>query len=159
MRILVFVALLAPSFVPGCSPDDDCGPTSATVARVIDGDTVELESGEIIRYIGIDTPESTQGADDCYGEEASIRNAELVEGQRVTIEYDLECTDRFDRLLGYLSVEGDEVNRRLIAEGFACTLFIPPNGSSRENEYRALEVQAMQQMTGMWGACEDVTCD
>jgi len=142
-----------------CSGGDECGPTEATVVRVVDGDTVELEGGERVRYIGVDTPESTGGATDCYGQEAKTKNEELVEGKTVKLEYDVECEDRFDRLLAYVSVGGDEVNRRLVAEGFACTLFIPPNGESRQSEYRALEVQAQQQGTGLWGACEEVTCD
>ena len=160
MRTLLLVsAALAASACAGCGQDNRCGPSSGTVARVIDGDTIELASGETIRYIGIDTPESTRGADDCYGEESSDRNKELVEGRKVDITYDLECTDRFDRLLGYIAIDGNEINRQLVAEGFACTLFIPPNGAERQGEYQALETQAQQQGTGLWGACEDVTCD
>ncbi len=52
----------------------------ALVVRVIDGDTIELEGGERVRYIGIDTPESTT-QHECFGEEASQRNRELVGGQ------------------------------------------------------------------------------
>ena len=54
--------------------DDPCGPTRARVARVIDGDTVELEGGERVRYLMIDTPESTQGKLDCFGHEAAELN-------------------------------------------------------------------------------------
>src|SRR3989344_1479971 len=31
---------------------------SVKVVRVVDGDTIELEGGQTIRYIGIDTPET-----------------------------------------------------------------------------------------------------
>lgn len=152
------VLALGATLGSGCE-EERCGPSSGIVDRVIDGDTVELSGGIRIRYLGIDTPESTGGSDDCYGTESADRNRELVEGMRVDLEYDLECTDRFDRLLAWVSVDGDEINRRLVAEGYACTLFIPPNGADREGEYRALETQAQQLGTGLWGACEEVTCD
>jgi endonuclease YncB( thermonuclease family) len=47
------------------------------VSRVIDGDTVELATGEIIRYIGIDTPESVKPNTpvECYSKEASKRTS------------------------------------------------------------------------------------
>ena len=159
MRTTLVIALCGIGLAAGCSPDDRCGPTSGTVARVIDGDTIELESGERIRYIGVDTPESTGGKDDCYGTEASDRNEELVEGKKVSIEYDVECTDRYDRLLAYVSVDGEVVNRSLVADGYACTLFIAPNGADVQAEYSALERQAQMQDLGLWGACEVVTCD
>ncbi len=159
MRTFVITVGLWVVAVAGCGTDERCGPSSGTVLRAVDGDTIELEGGERIRYIGIDTPESTGGKDDCYGQEAADRNAELVEGKKVDIEYDVECTDRYDRLLAYISVNGDEINRRLVAEGYACTLFIEPNGADRKGEYRALETQAQQQDTGLWGACEKVTCN
>ena len=39
------------------------------VTRVIDGDTIEIEGKYKVRYIGIDTPESTIKKE-CFGEEA-----------------------------------------------------------------------------------------
>lgn len=52
------------------------------VARVIDGDTIELENGEKLRYIGINTPESVDPRRkvECFGKEASAFNKNLVEG-------------------------------------------------------------------------------
>ncbi|MEM6292579.1 MAG: thermonuclease family protein [Myxococcota bacterium] len=145
-----------------CDGDPDgsaCGPTEAVVARVIDGDTVELDSGERVRYLLIDTPESTGGKDDCFGQEATELNRMLVEGQRVTLRYDVECTDPFDRLLAYVEVNGREVNSLLIERGAACVLSIPPNGQERREEFEDLEREARDNMVGVWGACEDVTCD
>src|SRR5690242_6898196 len=72
-------------------PDpSSCGPTSAVVDHVIDGDTVVLDSGERIRYLLVDTPEITNGHNDCYGAEARDYNNMLVTGQSVTLEYDVE---------------------------------------------------------------------
>lgn len=135
-----------------------CGPTSGTVARVIDGDTIELTSGERIRYLLVDTPETTGGKNDCWGAEARELNRSLVEGRPVTLTYGEACTDRFDRLLAYVSVDGREVNTVLVERGAACVLFIPPAGESRRDEFKELESEARRAKKGVWGACEVVTC-
>lgn len=136
-----------------------CGPTRAVVARVIDGDTVELDDGSRVRYLMIDTPESTNGKDDCFGTEATDLNRMLVEGKEVTLRYDVECTDRYDRLLAYIEIDGREINSLMIERGAACVLHIPPNGEDRVGEFNELEDEARASMVGVWGACEDVTCD
>ena len=101
----------------GCpSGENRCGPTSGIVARVLDGDTIDLESGERIRYLMIDTPE-VSGNLECYGEEAKQLNTELVAGKEVSLQYDVECTDRFDRLLAYVSVGDREINSLTLYNG------------------------------------------
>jgi micrococcal nuclease len=136
-----------------------CGPTSGVVANVVDGDTIDLESGERVRYLMIDTPESTNGATDCFGQNAKTFNTDLVLGEQVTLAYDVECEDRFGRLLAYVSVGDTEVNTLLVDRGYACVLHIPPNGDDRVAEFEALEDAAIADSRGMWGLCEDVTCD
>ena len=140
-------------------PVNLCGPSTATVASVIDGDTIVLESGDKVRYLMIDTPEITNGKNDCYGEQARDYNAELVLGQEVTLTYDVECTDRYGRLLAYVEAPDGEMNTLMVERGFACVLVIPPNGSDRESEFATLELGARQSGEGLWGACEDITCD
>ena len=141
-----------------CSGEDTCGPTSGTVARVVDGDTIELTSGERIRYLMVDTPESTTTVE-CFGPEAAAFNADLVEGEAVEVEYDTECTDQFDRLLGYVRVGGREINTLLVERGFACMLYIPPNGRDREEEFESLEAVARAENRGLWGACPEIPCN
>lgn len=136
-----------------------CGPTSGVVDRVIDGDTVLLESGERVRYILVDTPEITAGKNECWGAEASDYNQMLVEGRTIDIEYDQECEDQYERLLAYVSVDGLEVNRALLVGGFACILHIPPNGDAKFAEYQALEDAAKQAGEGMWSECASVSCE
>jgi len=147
MALGMSVGLLA-----GCPTDTSrCGPTTGVVARVIDGDTVELESGETIRYLMVDTPE-TFGGEECYGPEAKQFNTDVVLGKAVSLKYDVECTDRFDRTLAYVTVtEGNrEINSLLIERGFACVLYIPPNGADRRSELENLEELAQQQNRGLW---------
>ncbi|WP_434386240.1 thermonuclease family protein [Melittangium boletus] len=143
----------------GCGPESACGPGAGVVARVVDGDTVVLHSGERVRYLLVDTPESTGGKRDCFGAEAREFNRSLVEGRGVRLSYGEACTDRYGRLLAYVSVEGQEVNTRLVHEGYACTLYVPPAGGTRRSEFQALESSARRARKGMWGACASVACD
>ena len=141
-----------------CSDGPDCGPTEAVVARVIDGDTIELESGERVRYLLVDTPELSGGGE-CYGLEAAEFNRSAVEGKTVTLSYDTECTDDFDRLLAYVALlDGRLVNEVLLERGLACVLHIPPNGEDRVDEFRSIEAQARAGQNGLWGMCTEAPC-
>lgn len=135
-----------------------CGPDTGRVAEAIDGDTLLLESGERIRYLLVDTPESTGGTRDCFGPEAHAFNRGLVEGRWVTLAYGEACTDRFGRLLAYVAVDGREVNSLLVERGHACVLHVPPAGSARRAEFQSLEVEARRARRGVWGACAPVPC-
>lgn len=151
--------LLAASVVACGNGESKCGPTEAVVARIIDGDTIELANGERIRYLLVNTPETTGGKDECYGSNAVQFNTDLVLGKTVQISYDVECTDRFDRTLAYVSVAGQEVNSLMIERGYACLLHIPPNGDDRIDEFEALEDAAKAANRGLWGACSPIPCN
>lgn len=138
---------------------ETCGPSEGVVDWVVDGDTIVLENGETVRYILVDTPETTRGKNDCGGEAATEYNIELVLGQTIALEYDVECRDQFGRLLAYVSVQGHVVNELLLEHGHACVLHIPPNGNERVGAYQALEDTAKAAGVGMWGACGTVLCD
>jgi micrococcal nuclease len=133
-------------------PENTCGPASAKVTEVVDGDTIVLETGEKVRYLMVDSPESTTSKD-CYGEEAKDFNRSLVLNQTVTLRYDKECTDRYKRLLAYVSVNGREVNTLLVERGFACVLHIAPNGDDRVIEFNNLMAAAKTAGKGLWSAC------
>ena len=94
---------------------------SKKVARVVDGDTIEIEGGQTVRYIGIDTPETVhpQKTVECFGREASNRNKELVEGKFVQLEKNVSETDKYGRVLRYVYADGVFVNEPLVKEGFA----------------------------------------
>lgn len=159
-RFLILGCVLSAS--ANCIPHPErCGPSEGTVTRVLDGDTIELESGETIRYLMIDTPEISHNSSEvaeCFADEAKQLNADLVSGQVVQLTYDTECTDRYDRLLAYVSVGDREINTLLVERGFACVLHIPPNGADRNTEFQNLESLAKQQDKGLWGACETNPC-
>ncbi len=161
VRVVPSIALALVAIAIGCedgATGSRCGPTTGRVARVIDGDTIELESGERVRYLMVDTPESTT-THECFGEEAKAYNAELVEDRDVALVYDEECEDRYDRLLAYVSVGDREVNALLVERGYACELYIPPNGRDRAQEFADLQATARAEQRGLWAACEDIPCN
>ncbi len=143
----------------GCSDGSECGPSEGVVQRIIDGDTIELESGVRIRYLMVNTPETTGGKNECFGEQAVAFNRDLVEGKTVQLRYDVECEDRFDRTLAYVSIAGQEVNKLMLERGYACLLHIPPNGADVAAEYKALETAAKAANRGLWGACDPIPCN
>lgn len=85
------------------------------VSKVIDGDTIELEDGKRVRYLGIDTPELNE----YFGEEATEKNKELVEGKVVELQKGNRDTDEYGRLLRYVYIDGIFVNAELVAQGYA----------------------------------------
>ena len=157
MRVAVVLLGLAACGGESGAP---CGPERGVVARVVDGDTLVLASGEKVRYLLVDTPESVNGASDCYGHEAAELNRQLALGHEVTLRYDdAACHDRYGRLLAYVSVDGRELNRVLVERGYACVLYLPPAGSERHAEYDGLEQAARAEGRGMWAACQVISCE
>lgn len=151
------VALLLCAWVAGSRSSFGGPPTTGTVAAVFDGDTVQLQSGERVRYLGLDAPEVEHNgtAADCFAEEATRANRELVFHRRITLQYDRETTDRHGRLLAYVRLsDGRTVNGELIRGGYA-HVFRAAEGLSRFDEFLALQREAIRERRGMWSACKE----
>lgn len=121
------------------------------VSRVIDGDTIVLEDGRHVRYVGIDAPEMSRDGDpaDCWAEESRQKNAQLVEGMYVTMEKASQDLDEYGRLVRYVYVEGALVNEILVAEGFARAYdfgFDHP----LETRFKEAQTRAKELGLGMW---------
>ena len=125
------------------------------VTKVIDGDTIEIEGGQKVRYIGIDTPETkhpTKGVQ-CFGKKASEKNKELVEGKGVILEKDISETDRYGRLLRFVYIDGVFVNDYLVREGYAHASTYPPDVKFAQ-QFRQAEQQARTSNKGLWIDCK-----
>ena len=122
------------------------------VLRVIDGDTIELENGERVRYIGIDTPETKHPSKpvEYYGREADSANRSLVEGKGVRLEFDVQERDQYGRLLAYVYVGDIFVNAWLVENGYAQVMTIPPNVRYAER-FMELQKKAREEGKGLWG--------
>lgn len=121
--------------------------TEALVVRIVDGDTIELQGGQKVRYIGIDTPELKQ--DECYAKEAAAKNADLVLGKKVTLQKDVSETDKYKRLLRYVYVDGVFVNQYLVAEGYANARSYPPD-IAHQVLFKQQEREAYEAQKGFW---------
>jgi len=124
------------------------------VTWVIDGDTIEIETGERVRYLGIDTPETVDPRKpvQCFGLEASEKNKELVEGKMVRLEKDITDKDKYGRLLRYAYVNNIFVNLELVKQGFAFSYTYPPDVKYQEKILSA-EQEAREANRGLWQAC------
>jgi len=120
------------------------------VTGVIDGDTIEIEGGYHVRYIGIDAPEK----DEPYYWEALQANRNLVEGKKVRLEKDVEDKDKYGRLLRYVWVDNTMVNAELVRLGYAYSYSYPPN-LKYQTYLLQMEKEAREQKRGLWGSYLD----
>jgi len=159
---LVFVAAgcdalrLSPSQQsPTATPLAPALSTEASVVRVIDGDTIEVDiAGTVykVRYIGIDTSETihpTRG-EEPYGKEASAKNRELVDGKVVRLERDVSETDKYGRLLRYVWAGDLFVNAELVRLGYAQVATYPPD-VRYQDLFLQLQREAREAGRGLWG--------
>jgi len=135
------------------------------VTRVVDGDTLVLENGERVRLIGIDTPEihesnklyrdSRKSGQDLrtikeMGQLAFHFTKKLVEGKKVRLEFDVERTDRYKRLLAYAYLsDGVFVNAEIIKQGYASIMTYPPNVKYADL-FAKLYKEARENSRGLW---------
>ena len=163
---LVFIALLILAViiilkVEGLrNPLEKNQPGLYSVTEFIDGDTIAVNMNgtvEIIRMIGVDTPETHRPETpvQCYGVEASNYTKQLIGKNKVRLQADPLNTnrDRYNRLLRYVYLpDGALLESKIISEGygFAYTQF----PFQRAAEFEGLENQAERSKKGLWGACE-----
>jgi len=120
------------------------------VKRVIDGDTIELENGKIIRYIGIDAPEVSYN--DCFGQKALNMNKELITGKMIELIQDVSVKDKEGRYLAYVYVDGTFVNEYLVKNGYAFALSYAPD-VKYSNLFSEHQRTAKYNRWGLWGEC------
>ncbi|MDD5128799.1 MAG: thermonuclease family protein [Candidatus Omnitrophica bacterium] len=135
------------------------------VARVVDGDTLKLESGEYVRLLGIDTPEMHESAKlhrDARRSGESIEaiqkagrksyefTRQLAEGKRVRLEFDAEKYDKYNRILAYVFLaDGTFLNARIVEEGYASITHYKLNVRYADL-FLKLYQQARENKRGLW---------
>ena len=166
---MLLVALLFG--VTGCRGSSDASSESAdppstvlsanaVVARVVDGDTIDVRIGakvERVRLIGIDTPETKKPntAVQCYGPQATAHTESLLpDGTPVHLERDVVGRDDYGRLLAYVyrSTDGLFVNLQLVSLGYARLLTIAPN-VAHVADFADANNTARAARSGLWGKC------
>ena len=124
-----------------------CFGTPTKVTRIIDGDTFETETGEKVRLIGINAPEIT----DIFGEEAKTHLAQIIEGQTVDLVADNTSNDRdrYNRLLRYVVLNGNDINKKMLLDGYAFAYL--KYRFDKESEYKQAQLEASKNNNGIWG--------
>ena len=137
---------------PEPSPEAD----SFEVIRAIDGDTILISVFGVettVRLIGVDAPESVHPdaeKNTPEGEQAAAFLKRYVEGKRVTLEYDQELKDRYERTLAYVYADGIMLQDVLLTMGMARTMTMEPN-TRYQHHFETLEKSAREGGSGFWG--------
>ena len=115
-----------------------------TVERVVDGDTIVFKAGDAktqrVRLADIDTPELGQS----WGGEAKAALKVWAENRRGEVR--IVDTDRYGRSVATLWIDGQNINRRLVAEGHAWVY----RRYLRDRALLSLEASAKASGLGLW---------
>ena len=96
----------------------------AVCTQVVDGDTIYLDNGEKVRFVGVNTPER--------GVEGYIASKNFVQKLCLNKEVGLDIddskhNDRYGRTLAVVIVDGKNVNEMLLKEVLAEIKYMPPS--------------------------------
>lgn len=116
ISVILNLGLAAKTLFPDLFSKPGDAETTAAVSRVIDGDTFDLADNRRIRLLGIDAPEYPKG---CLSQQAKDRLEKLILGKQAAIKN--PAPDNFQRLLASVSVDGLDVGRVMVSEGYAAT--------------------------------------
>ncbi len=128
--------------------------TWAEVAHVVDGDTIRLKNGQLVRYLGIDAPEINHqtGKAEPFAYASRQFNERHVNGKRVRLVAASSPKDRYGRLLAFVfDTHGRMINRLLILNGLA--YYYPltaPEVHSVSIKLLAAQRHAMDRGIGIW---------
>lgn len=122
-------------------------PTEAKVKRVIDGDTLELEKGQIVRLVGVNASNNGEP----YEEQATEYSKKLIEGKKVKLEYDAYKSDRFGRILAYIIIDNKNLSVELVKKGLAkVVIYEKRKPLIYQDELLKAEKEAKSKKLGIW---------
>ena len=127
---------------------------SAVVSKVVDGDTITLNSGEKVRLLQIDTPELASS--ECYGVEARAALTSLLNTKAaITLKDDpkLDKVDRYGRSLRYIFVGKTNINLRMVEIGAAAPYFYRGEKGLYSAQFLKAAEKAKASKRGLWKAC------
>ncbi len=122
--IFLLIFTLNYSFLDGLVVDFFTDSESIYVKRVIDGDTI-VAGNQTIRMLGMNTPEKGEK----YYSEAKEFLENKILGEKISLVFGKEKTDRYGRTLAYVFLNGKNINLELVENGFANYYF--PSGKNK----------------------------
>ncbi|EOP48990.1 hypothetical protein IKQ_05364 [Bacillus cereus VDM053] len=130
----------------------------ATILEHIDGDTlrVKLANGkvEVVRFLCIDTPEvhHPRLGIQPFGLEGAAFTAKYAPvGKEVELEMDVGERDKFTRLVVYVWVEGQLLNRMLVERGLARVAYTYQPNTKYVDYLEKTKKKAQKDKRGIWG--------
>lgn len=151
---VLLALLLAPATAPAAGPTDLEPGGSARVTDIVDGDTVALDDGREVRFVGIQAPKLPLGRPGFrkwpLADEAKAAVAELAAGHTVSLYYGGRETDRYNRALAHLVTDsGVWLQGELLKRGLARVYSFADN-RALVREMLALEAEARAAKRGIW---------
>ena len=141
----------------GESPASAYPPIQAAVSQVIQADELRLDTGQKVRLLGVDAPETTDPGQplEYFGREAFLYTREKANGKQVLIEFDERRMDNFGRLLGYVHLaDGTFLNYDLVRSGYGHAWFGERMRDDLLAQFREAEQAARGQQLGLWNLDE-----
>jgi micrococcal nuclease len=124
------------------------------VQRVVDGDTLLLESGARVRLQGINTPESVKpdAAVEAWGPEASQFAKDFIRraNHHVRLTFSLERKDRYDRFLAFVWDGDSMLNEELVHAGLAQARHDYRYSGGMKNRLAQAQDEARNAGRGIW---------
>lgn len=157
---LTLAAAVAAAPASACAAPVGAAPATATVLRVVDGDTVDVlddARGRLrVRVLGIDTPETKRPGytEACWGREATEFATSTLLNRRVALIADAsqDAHDRYGRTLAYVQTDRGDYSVLAAAAGAGRSYFFDPSHPpQRAHEIAAAEASARDAGRGLWG--------
>lgn len=104
---------------------------TATVERVIDGDTIVTTSNEHVRMLGINAPETS--SKEKYSGEAKQFLTNTINNKTVNLE--ISGKDLYNRTLAYIFLGDKNINKNMVENGFA-NFYFPEGRDEYYNEFK-----------------------
>jgi endonuclease YncB( thermonuclease family) len=142
-----------PNRAPEEAASQDAAKEPVKVVRVVDGDTLLLEHGVRVRFLGVNTPEIAHDdqPEEPLGQEAKEFTRKFIEGKSIALEYDQERKDDYGRTLAYVYADGRMLNEALIEAGLSEAVTRHPYRPDRKRLFEAAEERAYGKKIGIWG--------
>jgi endonuclease YncB( thermonuclease family) len=135
----------------------------AQVIHVTDGDTIKLTNGRRLRLIGINTPEISHAGQASQTLAVQARSALVTlldrHNRTLNLQYGKQPRDHYGRLLAHAFLDdGTNVSVRLLEQGLATALVVPPN-TWASGCYATIEATARREQRGLWALPDYQTGD
>lgn len=153
LSTLIIFPLACGGMHAGASP-------GATIARVVDGDTIVLTDGRQVRLVQLDAPETDE--DECYAAEAKgvlIRLLPFETEVEIETDHALDKQDTYGRILAYVEKNGTNINLELVREGAASPYFFHGDQGRYASDFFQAAHHAKKHHRGLWGACPQTLLD